>query len=98
MTETTAVLTQMTHEDHVRALSGEPELLLSAGRPILGTQIIIADKEGNEVPRGEIGEIYGRGPQLMRGYWNMPEATEQTLKGGWMHTGDAGRMDENGFI
>ena len=98
MTETTAVLTQLTHEEHQRALAGEPDLLLSAGRPILATQVKIVDQDDNELPRGQVGEICGRGPQLMRGYWNLPEVSARTLRGGWMHTGDAGRMDEEGFV
>ena len=98
MTETTAVLTHMTHEEHERALAGELGLLLSAGRPILATEVKIIDEEGNEVPRGQVGEVCGKGPQLMRGYWNLPEVSEETLRGGWMHTGDAGKMDEEGFL
>ncbi len=98
MTEATAVLTQMTHAEHERALAGEPGLLLSAGRPILATQVKIIDEEGNEVPRGQVGEVCGKGPQVMRGYWNMPEVSEETLRDGWLHTGDAGKMDEEGFV
>ena len=98
MTETTAVLTWLRPEDHVRALSGEAKLLLSAGRPNLGTEVQIMDSEDRPVPAGEIGEVCARGPQLMRGYWNLPEASKESLRGGWMHTGDAGRMDGEGFV
>jgi len=98
MTETTAVLTQLSHDDHLRALDGNAQLLLSAGRAILGTKIKIVDDKDNEVPCGTIGEICGRGPQIMSGYWNLPEETEKALKGGWMHTGDAGRIDEEGYV
>jgi acyl-CoA synthetase (AMP-forming)/AMP-acid ligase II len=98
MTETTAVLCFLMPEDHRRALSGNPELLLSAGRPVMGTQVKIVDEDDNEVPRGTIGEICGQGPQLMSGYWNLPEASEKALWRGWMHTGDAGTMDENGYV
>lgn len=98
MTETTAVLTFLTPDDHRRALDGKPDLLLSAGRPVIGTRIKIVDDDDNEVPRGTIGEICGKGPQLMSGYWNLPEASEKALWRGWMHTGDAGTMDENGYI
>ena len=98
MTETTAVLTQLSYDDHLRALDGNPHLLLAAGRPILATKVKIVDDKGDEVPRGTVGEICGRGPQIMSGYWNLPEATEEALQGGWMHTGDAGRMDEEGYI
>ena len=98
MTETTAVLTALTDRDHVRALAGRPELLLSCGRPVLGTEVKIVDADDVEVPRGEVGEIIARGPQIMKGYWNLPEATEKALRGGWMHTGDAARMDEEGYV
>jgi len=98
MTETTAVLAQLSHDDHVKALDGNAHLLLAAGRPILGTQIKIVDGDDNEVPVGTVGEICGRGPQIMSRYWNLDEATEKALKGGWMHTGDAGRLDEEGYI
>ncbi len=98
MTETTAVLTYLTAEDHRRALSGRPELLLSAGRAIVGTELRIVDRDDRPVPVGTIGEICGRGPQLLRGYWNLPEATASALRGGWMHTGDAGRIDAEGYL
>jgi acyl-CoA synthetase (AMP-forming)/AMP-acid ligase II len=98
MTETSAVLTYLEPADHQRALAGEPHLLLSAGRAIPGTEVRVVDGEDRPLPLGTIGEICGRGPQLMRGYWNLPEASEAALAGGWMHTGDAGTMDEEGFV
>ena len=98
MTETTAVLTTMSHDEHRRAVAGEPHLLLSAGRPLIGTDVKIVDENDDEVAPGTVGEICGKGPQLMRGYWNLDEASEAALRGGWMHTGDAGRMDEEGFL
>ena len=98
MTETTAVVTLLSQAAHRRALDGEPGLLLAAGQPVLGTEIRIVNALDEEVPRGEIGEIIARGPQLMRGYLNKPEATETALRGGWMHTGDAGIMDDEGFV
>ncbi len=98
MTETTAAVTVLTEEDHVAALAGRSELLLSAGRAITGTEVRIVDENDVEVARGEVGEIIARGPQIMKGYWNLPEASEKALKGGWMHTGDAAIMDEEGYI
>jgi len=98
MTETTAAVTYLMPADHRRALAGEPHLLLSAGRPLLGTDVRVVDEQDQPVPNGTIGEIVARGPQLMRGYWSLPEASEQALRGGWMHTGDAGTMDDEGFI
>jgi len=98
MTETTAASTYLFQADHRAALDGRSELLLSAGRPLLGTEIRIVDENDREVPRGTIGEVAIRGPQLMRGYWNRPEASEEALRGGWMHTGDAGIVDEEGYL
>ena len=56
------------------------------------------DDDDNEVPVGETGEICCRGPQTMAYYWNRPEATAKTFRNGWLHTGDVGRMDEDGFF
>ena len=56
------------------------------------------DADGNEVPRGQAGEIAVRGPQVMLGYWKKPEATAAALRNGWLHTGDGAWMDEDGFI
>ncbi len=98
MTETSAVLTTLSAADHEHAVSDRPELLLSAGRPILGTEIRIVDEDDNPLPPGEVGEIIARGPQLMRGYWNLAEETAAALTGGWMHTGDAGRVDAEGYV
>jgi len=98
MTETTAAVTYLMPADHRRALAGEPHLLLAAGRALLGTEIRIVDDDDRPVPNGTIGEIVARGPQLMRGYWNLAEASAQALRGGWMHTGDAGTLDDEGFV
>jgi acyl-CoA synthetase (AMP-forming)/AMP-acid ligase II len=98
MTETTAVATYLMPADHRRALAGEPRLLLSAGRPIVGTEVRIVGPDRRPLPNGEIGEIAVRGPQVMRGYWNLPEASAEALRDGWMHTGDAGVLDDEGFL
>lgn len=98
MTETTAAVTYLLPSDHKRALAGKPELLLSAGRAMVGTEVRVVDGQDRPLPPGEVGEIVARGPQLMRGYWNLPEASHEALRGGWMHTGDAGRMDEEGYL
>jgi fatty-acyl-CoA synthase len=98
MTETTAAATYLFPADHQRALAGEPQLLLSAGRPLLGTEVRIVDENDAPVPNGTIGEVAVRGPQLMRGYWNLPEPSAEALRGGWMHTGDAGILDDEGFL
>lgn len=98
MTETTAVLTVLTRDDHRRAMADRPELLLSAGRGLPGTEVRIVDENDNPLPPGTVGEIAGRGDQIMRGYWNLPEASAEALRGGWLHTGDAGRMDADGYV
>lgn len=69
-----------------------------SGRATFCTEAKIVDGEGNEVPRGTVGEIIVRGPNVMMGYWNQPELTAAALRDGWMHTGDGGRMDEDGFV
>jgi fatty-acyl-CoA synthase len=98
MTEMSAAITNLSAADHRRALAQKPELLLSAGRPTAGTEIRIVDADDNVLPNGAIGEVIARGPQMMKGYWNQPEATAQTLRGGWMHTGDAGTLDDEGYL
>ncbi len=72
--------------------------LRSAGRAISVCEIKIVDTDGNELPQGEIGEIAVKGPITMLGYWNKPEITAEALKDGWMHTGDGGYLDEDGFL
>jgi long-chain acyl-CoA synthetase len=69
----------------------------SIGTPISGVQMQVADDAGNEVPRGEAGEIRVRGHNVMKGYWNRPEATRDAIRDGWFHTGDVGRVDEDGY-
>jgi fatty-acyl-CoA synthase len=98
MTETTAALTFLSPEDHRRALREKPELLLSAGRPLPGTRVRVVRPDGSDAAVGEVGEIVGQGDQLMRGYWNLPEASAEALRDGWMHTGDAGVLDTDGYL
>jgi acyl-CoA synthetase (AMP-forming)/AMP-acid ligase II len=98
MTEASQAVTFLTPEDHLRALAGQPDLLGSAGRAAPDTQIAIVDADDRQLPPGEVGEVVVRGPQLMRGYWNQPAATEASLRGGWLHTGDVGRLDSDGYL
>ncbi|MCK6510377.1 o-succinylbenzoate--CoA ligase [Myxococcota bacterium] len=70
----------------------------SAGRQILYTEVKVVDDDGNALPTGESGEIVVRGPNVMKGYWNLPEETAKTIRKGWLHTGDIGRFDEEGFL
>lgn len=97
-TESTTALTFLTNDDHVRALNGKPELLRSCGRAVFGTELRIVDDKGNTLPTGEVGEILGRGPQVMKGYWKRDDATAKTVVDGWLHTGDAGYLDEDGYL
>ena len=91
-------ITYLSAADHRRALAGAPHLLESTGRAGPGSDVKIVGEDGRDLPPGQVGEILGRGPQLMQGYWNLPEATAEALAGGWMHTGDAGMLDDEGFL
>ena len=71
--------------------------LTSCGRPTLFARTALLDGDGNPVPRGEVGEICVSGPLLAGGYWKLPEATADTFKDGWLHTGDMAREDEDGY-
>jgi acyl-CoA synthetase (AMP-forming)/AMP-acid ligase II len=93
MTELAPVATLLSPEAHE-----VPRLRRSAGRAAPHVEVIVVDEHDVEVPRGEIGEIVARGDNVMLGYWNRPEATARALRGGWMHTGDAGYMDEEGYV
>lgn len=76
----------------------EHDRIGSCGRPYFCAEVAIFDEEDRMLPPGEVGEIVCRGPTVMAGYWNLPEATARTLRGGWLHTGDIGRMDDDGFF
>ena len=73
-------------------------LLRAAGRPTPGTDVRVVDDQMTELPRGKVGEIVARGPTVMLGYWRKPEQTDAAIVGGWLRSGDAGYMDEDGFI
>ncbi|WP_126426314.1 acyl-CoA synthetase [Brevibacillus marinus] len=74
------------------------EKLGSVGRPCLHLDMKIVDEEGHELPPGEVGEIVFRGPKVTKGYWKNPEATQKAIRDGWFHTGDMGRIDEEGYL
>jgi len=67
------------------------------GPPLPSTEISIRDDDGKEVPVGERGEIWAKGPQIMKGYWQRPEDTKDVLEDGWLKTGDIGLIQEDGF-
>jgi acyl-CoA synthetase (AMP-forming)/AMP-acid ligase II len=102
-TETTATVTMLGPEDH-RLEGPPPEVerklrrLSSIGRPLPDVEVKIVDAQGAEVPRGTIGEIAVRTPRAMKGYVSQAEATAQTLVEGWLHTGDLGWMDDEGYL
>jgi long-chain acyl-CoA synthetase len=70
----------------------------SIGTPIAGVEMKVVDDDGNDVPQGEVGEIVIRGHNVMKGYWNRPDATAEVLKDGWLHTGDMASVDEEGYF
>ena len=75
------------------------EKIGSAGRPPLYTDICIVDSENNTLPASELGEVCIRGPNVMKGYWNRPEATAEVIdQNGWFHSGDIGYLDNDGFL
>jgi long-chain acyl-CoA synthetase len=92
-------LTEASPVTHANTIGG-PRKPGSVGVPKLYTQAKIMDIETGkkEMPIGEVGEICVKGPQVMKGYWNNPKATKDALRGGWLYTGDIGKMDEEGFF
>lgn len=100
MTELSPVVTALPAWCH--APGQPPELqrqrLRSVGRPVPIAEVRIVDVDDQPVPHGTVGEIVVRGPLVMQGYWAQPEQTATALRGGWMHTGDGGRMDADGFV
>jgi len=90
-TETSPLLT-LTHDDDA------PRKMASAGRVVPRAEIKIADKEGKELPAGQVGEVIARGPQIMKGYFKNPKATADKIKDDWYYTGDLGRFDEDGYL
>lgn len=96
MTELSPIGSMIPH--HLRDPKIAGDKLKSCGVAPPNVEVIIADEDGREVPRGTIGEILVRGPIVMQGYWNKPEETAHALRGGWLHTGDAAIMDDEGLI
>jgi long-chain acyl-CoA synthetase len=91
MTETSAISTINNSIDYIR----KPD---SIGRPVAVVDVKVIDAAGRTLPCGEIGELCIRGPNIVRGYWNKPEATAATFRDGWCHSGDIARIDAEGFV
>jgi long-chain acyl-CoA synthetase len=70
----------------------------SIGTPVSGVEMKVVDENGDEVPPGEAGEIVIRGHNIMKGYWKRPEATAEAIRDGWFHSGDVGRIDDDGYF
>jgi acyl-CoA synthetase (AMP-forming)/AMP-acid ligase II len=98
MAEIASIGTLLRKEDHRLALSTQPQLLTSCGRVSYGENVRVVDGQGNDVPTGETGEIVFRGPHTMRGYFREPDRTEKVLIDDWMHSGDVGRVDADGYF
>ena len=101
-TESASTITMLTPEDHViEGTPGERAIKLkrlgSIGRALGDTEVKIFDEEGSEQAVDEVGEIVARGPRVMKGYWKAEEATNSTIRNGWLYTGDIGYMDEAGI-
>jgi fatty-acyl-CoA synthase len=89
--EAPMAITYLAKGDH------DEKRLTSCGRPTLFARVALLGEDGKPVPQGEPGEICVSGPLLAGGYWHLPEATAETFKDGWLHTGDMAREDEDGF-
>lgn len=99
MTETHSVISVLTCEDHRQIIAdAECQLTASAGRAAAGTELKICDPEGVELEGGEVGEICVRSQHIMNGYWKKPEATAESIKDGFLATGDAGYVDADGYL
>jgi len=96
-TEASPVITLLGPEYHTTSgpYAGK---LTAAGKVIPGTDLAIMDEQDNPLGVGEVGEICFRGDNVMLGYWNQPGMTEEAMRGGWLHTGDGGRLDEDGVL
>jgi long-chain acyl-CoA synthetase len=97
MTETAPLLTMLRDEDH-QVEGPTSHRVASSGRPALNVDVVVLDEHDEEVPQGQVGEICARGPNVMKGYWRKPEETARALRSGYMHTGDLGYIDPDGYV
>jgi len=90
----------MSQEEYQRMANdpGSEQKLRSVGKDFPGVHVRIVDENDQDLPHGEVGEIIARGDNMMSGYYKMPEETEEALRGGWLHTGDMGKFDAEGYL
>ncbi|MBQ0797122.1 long-chain-fatty-acid--CoA ligase [Zhongshania sp.] len=98
MTETTGTVVSLSPADHALALNGRPELLQSCGRPLAGVEVKVINKQGEALASGQTGELLIRSESNMQGYFNLEQASRDTVIDGWVHTGDSAMIDEDGYI
>ena len=98
MTELSGSVAFLTVEDHRLAAETRPELLQTVGRPVPSVQVALTDELGRACAIGDCGEILVRAEQCMRGYWHQDDATSRAIVDGWLHTGDIGRFDTDGYL
>lgn len=98
MTELSGSISFLTPQDHRRAADTDPELLRSVGQPLPGVEVRLQNAHGETCAVDEPGEVLVRAAQCMAAYWRDPQATEKALAGGWLHTGDIGRLDAAGYL
>lgn len=98
MTELGGNVLTFPKSDHARAIQGEEHLLLSCGKPMVMAEVKVVDENGVECPPGVVGEIVVRGEQTLLGYFRNEEGTTKAYEGGWFHSGDMARRDEEGFF
>ncbi|WP_419918189.1 class I adenylate-forming enzyme family protein [Candidatus Poriferisocius sp.] len=98
MAEIASIGTILRKEDHVRGLEERPELLSSCGQPSYAVDVRVVDPDGRDVGVGERGEVIFAGPHVMKGYFRDPVRTAESLRNGWMHSGDVAEIDHEGFI
>jgi long-chain acyl-CoA synthetase len=97
MTELSPVATMLGPRYHV--FDGpDAGRVRSAGQAVFNADVAVMDDQERPLPAGQVGEVCVRGPMVMQGYWRQPELTAEALRGGWMHTGDAGYLDDDGFL
>ena len=97
LTEAAPAVSELMPEDHVM-VGPRAKLLKSVGRSLPGIEVQVVDEQGASLGPGQTGEVAVRGANVLMGYWKNPELTAEKLRDGWLHTGDIGYLDEDGYI